>query len=101
MSRSNNFTVFTGSSIPIRWITTDDTKSVIEAYSIRASILDKAGENELALLSVERETVGLYKSTIDTTALSLNKGIYVIQFACVINGYNRILRDFLNVKFTF
>lgn len=101
MSRSQNFTVFTGSSIPIRWITSDESKKVIEAYSVGASILSKTDESEIAVLTVERETVGMYKTTIDTTALGLAKGTYVIEFRAVVNGFNRTQRDFLNVRFTF
>lgn len=99
MIRSKTYPVFLGSSRTIRWFTYNDDKVTVEANSVSARILDKDTQEVLNTLSVVRENVGIYSAVIDTTALGLEVGTYVIEFGCIVYGQNKRLRDWIKVKY--
>lgn len=100
MNRSKAFPIFLNSTRNIRWFVYDDAKRTLEANSVSAKILNKDTKEILNILDVLREDVGVFSATVDTAALGLTAGTYIIEFSCVAGGNNKAKRDFIKVKYT-
>ena len=100
MKGSQTFRVYYGSTKNLRWIVYDDSKQVVEGTSVSAEILDTSDKSVLNVLEVVREDVGIYSAVVDTTALGLDIGKYLIEFSCLAGGQNKVKRDFLSVRYT-
>lgn len=99
MIRSKTFPIFLNSTRNIRWFVYDDAKKTLEGNSVSAKILDKDTKEALNVLDVTRENVGVFSATVDTAALGLTAGTYIIEFSCVAGGNNKAKRDYIKVKY--
>ena len=99
MTRSKTFPIFLGSSRTIRWFVYNDDKVTVEANSTAARIINKDTYDILNVLAPVRENVGIYSAAINTTALGLETGTYIIEFSCLVAGQNKAIRDYIKVKY--
>lgn len=98
MATSNAFTVFQGSTIVLRWAFYDTSKRFVEATGLICSVYSNQ-QIKLCENPVVRQDTGVYTSTIDTSALELAAGEYIVELIGVANGLGIAQRDYLIVKF--
>ncbi|MHA1329512.1 MAG: hypothetical protein ACTSR2_00410 [Candidatus Hodarchaeales archaeon] len=95
--RARTFEVFSGSTRTLGYYVLDAQNSPLSAASAEAKLYD-ADMNFIANLELLRESDGVYKVTIDTTALSLSEGKYIVEFSCIANGNTYTRRDYFLVS---
>ena len=94
--RTRTFEVFTGSTKGLKFEVVDQEGNFINATNATANLYD-ADMTLISALELVNDSTGIFKTIIDTTALGLTAGKYVIEFSCVANGNTYKRRDYLYV----
>ncbi len=95
---SRTFYVFTGSTKGFKWMIRTRDRVLVEGFNVEAELLNEDMDVEIANLTVVREDLGIYHATINTAALALDPGTYVVRFHCNADGNDYVQVDYLKVE---
>ena len=95
--RTRTFEVFTGSTKGLRFDVIDAEGNVVNASNAVAKLYD-SNMSLISTLELVNDSTGVFKTSIDTTVLSLSAGKYIIEFSCIANGNTYKRRDYLLVS---